>query len=125
MAKKIRFGRLTVGSSYAGMVNMSFDDAGDFDRKQADNEYYGTPVEVKRGGSGEVRTTEGSLPPYGYQTNDWVFLYEEVSVTAGVESVVEKTETFGVVTCQHSGSLPAGAVGELSAKFEYGTRVHA
>lgn len=125
MAKRLRRGKLTVGTDYSGVVNMSWDDATEFDRKQADNEYSGTPIEIKRGGSGEVRFVEGTMPPAGYQTNDWVFTYYEVTLTNGVESVVEKTQTFTGVTCVHGGNIPSEGIGELSAKFDYSTRTGA
>ena len=127
MSKRLRRGTLTVGTLFTGVVLLSYTENNEFDRTQADNEFSGTPIEMKREGTGEVRSCEshGSLPDSGHQTSDWVFTYYEVTLTAGVETVVEKTVTFNLVTCNHSGNFPSEGRGETSAAFTFATATEA
>lgn len=120
MAKRIRRGTLNTGASVSNLAELSWDDAYEFDRSRADNEFSGTPVEMSRQGSGTVKLLAGSITG-GYQTASWVFTYYEVEVTNGVESVVSKTATFTNVTCNRGGSVPAEGRGEITIKFDYAT----
>lgn len=119
MAKRIRRGRLTVGAQISDVANMEWDDNYEFDRSKADEEMHGIPVKMSEGGSGSVELLAGNIAK-GYQTNDWVFTYNEITNTNGVESSATKTVTFYHVTTNIGGSIPAEGRGSVKIKFEYG-----
>lgn len=124
MAKRIRRGTLTIGTAISNVSNMEWNDQKEFDRSQGDNEFSGTPIEMKRAGSGTFTLLAGSIPS-GYATSDPVLTYNEVSVVAGVETVVTKSVTFTQVTVNQGGSVPAEGKGEKKISFDYATSTEA
>ena len=121
MAGRIRRGTLTIGTSVADVANFQWNDNYEFDRSKGDEEMSGTPVEMSRGGSGSFELLKGSVQS-GYATSDIVFTYNEVEVTAGVETVTEKTQTFDGGTFNQGGNVGAEGRGSLTISFEYSTR---
>lgn len=120
MGKRIRRGKLTVGTEVADVSGFDWNDAYEFDRSPANDEFSGTPVEMKRGGSGTLTLLAGTIAS-GYQTNNWVYAYTEVQVIAGAESTVTKTATFTGVTVNRGASVPAEGKGEVKIAFDYST----
>jgi len=118
MASRIRRGTLTVGAGVSNVAELSWDDNCEFDRSKGDEEMYGTPVEMSRGGSGTAKLLAGTIAK-GYQTNNWVFAYKEVTVASGVETVVTKTLTFYGVTTNTGGTVGAEGAGSITIKFDY------
>ena len=115
---KIRRG--TVGAA-TNVKNVDWNDSYEFDRTAVDNEMSGKPVEMKRGGSGSLTLTAGSIAS-GYSAADLVITYKEVSVAAGVETETEKTATFTDVTFNTGGSIDNDAgPGEIRISFDYAT----
>lgn len=105
----------------ADLANFDWNDANEFDRSKADEEFSGVPVEMSRGGSGSFTILSGYVAS-GYKTG-MVLTYNEVTVTAGSEAVVQKTATFTYVTVNGGGSVPGEGRGEIRASFDYATCV--
>jgi len=120
MAKRIRRGTLTVGTAVSDVSNFEWNDAHEFDRSRADDEFSGVPVEMSRAGSGSFTLLAGSVAT-GYATSSVVFTYKEVSVAAGVETVTQYTATFTDVTFNQGGNVPAEGRGEKRISFDYST----
>jgi hypothetical protein len=120
MGSRIRRGTLSIGTAVSNVSNFQWNDAHEFDRSKADNEFSGTPVEMSRSGSGSFTLLAGTVPT-GYATASAVLTYNEVSVAAGVETVAQKTATFTDVTFNQGGSVPAEGRGEISVSFDYST----
>lgn len=121
MAGRIRRGTLSVNSSgQSNVSNFTWSSAYSFDRTPADNEYSGIPVEMGRAVSGSFEITAGWVAP-SYGTASLVFTENEVSVSAGVETVTQYTYTFDNVTFNTSGSTPASGRGMKTVTFEAST----
>jgi hypothetical protein len=121
MAKRIRRGLLTVGSSVPNLANLDWNDSHEFDRSKGDEEFSGKPVEMSRSGSGSFELLAGHIAT-GYAATA-VFVYKEVDIneTTGVETVVSKTATFTDVTINQGGNVPAEGRGSRRFAFEYAT----
>ena len=120
MAGRIRRGTLSIGGAVNDVANFEWDDAHEFDRSKADDEWSGQPVEMDRKGSGRFTLLKGTVST-GYATSNPVFTYNEVEVASGVETVTQKTATFTLVTFNQGGSVPAEGRGEVRITFDYGT----
>ena len=120
MAKRIRRGTVSIGGAVAGVAVIEWDDAHEFDRSRADDEWSGIPVEMSRQGSGRLTFLEGDIST-GYCTSDLVITYTEVTQSSGVESTASKTATFTNVTINAGGSVPAEGRGERRYTFDYST----
>lgn len=117
MAKRTRRGTLTVGSAVPGLVDLTWDDAYEFDRTRADDEYYGVPVMMSKSGSASVALLAGAIPS-GYATSNPVFVYTEIEQAGGVETKVTKTVTFFHATFNAGGNFGDGA-GRKNVKMDY------
>jgi len=124
MGGRIRRGTLNIGGAVSNVSNFEWTDNYEFDRSQADDEFSGDPVEMRRGGSGSFTLLAGDVHQ-GYATSDPVFSYTEVTVSSGVESTTTKTVTFTKVTFNSGGSVPAEGRGEVRISFDYATSTQA
>jgi len=116
--KAIRGGELTIGTAVLGVKKLSWKDAPGVDRSASDTRFYGEPITMSKAGSGSVDLKADGIAT-GIQTADWVYKYNKVAVTAGVESVVQATVTFKNVDVKAGGDVPAAAAGSRSADFDY------
>lgn len=121
MSGKIRRGTMTVnGEAVADIVNLSWKDSFEFDRRAVDNEMHGKPVQMKEGGSGSFELLAGNVAS-GYAAGNVVISYTEVSVSGGEESETAKTVTFEDVTFNSGGNIDNDAgPGSRQVDFEYG-----
>lgn len=118
---KIRRGTITSGgASVDNLVNVSWRDESEFDRRRVDDEMAGKPVRMTKQGSGSIELLAGNIDT-GYETNSLVVTYKEISVSSGVESEVEKTVTFSDVTYNSGGQLDNDAgPGSRTIEFQFG-----
>jgi hypothetical protein len=121
-AGKIRRGLLNInGADKADVANFQWDDKLEFDRKAVDTELSGKPVLMKKSGSGSFELLAGVVPS-GYATAAMTFKFKQVTVTAGTETVLEKTLTFEDVTFNHGGSVDNDSgPGSKKISFDYST----
>jgi len=118
MANRIRRGTLAVGSAVSNVANFEWTDADDVDRSKGDLEMSGKPILMRQSGSGSFPLLAGSVA-------DPVFSYNEVALSAGVETPTTKTVTFTKVTFNQGGSVPAEGRGEKRISFDYATAAQA
>lgn len=119
MSGRLRGATLSAnGGTKSGVANIDFSDAREFDRSQGDNEMFGTPVEMKRGGSGSIEMLAGNIPS-GYATGTLIATTSEVTVANGVETSVTRTVTFYDVTFNSGGAFLPGSRGSRKISFEY------
>lgn len=108
------------GGQVTGMANVDFQDAHDFDRSNADNQFSGIPIEMIRKGSGTIEWLSGGQGT-GYGTSSMVVTFYEISQTNGVETVTTKTATFTNVTFNRGYNIPAEGAGRVKVSFDYST----
>lgn len=92
-----KFRRGTVTSpSTANVVKVNFKRSHKFDRRQADNSFNQNPVKTSKGGSGNFVLTGGTWTDL-YNAS-LVIVVEDVTASAGVETITNRTFTFTEVT---------------------------
>ena len=110
---------LTVGgSAVTGVKKIAWKSNDEYNRDAADTELHGSPVKVKEAGTFNVEMKSGKFPTC-YDT-DIVVVYDEVAVTAQVETVTNKTLTLHHCTCNPGYDIGAAAAGNHTVDGEFG-----
>lgn len=118
MAGRFRKGQITT-PDLAGVVNIQWNEANEWDRTAADDELAGDPVLMRNGGSGSFELVTGSVQQ-GYLGS----LVMTVADTATGDPEVETTRTFTFTKVTVNAGLNApndGQRGGLPHSFDFAT----
>lgn len=106
------------GTPVTGVKTISWKSNNEYNRDPADTQLHGDPVLVKEGGTFSVEMKSGKFP--ACYDAAIVVVYDEVVVTAGVETITNKTVTLNHCTCNPGYDIGAATAGKHTIDGELG-----